>query len=159
MRMFLLSLVVLSTSAFSEGLQLQSTAFTRNGPIPEKYTCTGNNDIPPLSWQAIAGAKSYVLIVDDPDAPNGDMVHWLVFNIPGSVTQLSGTESYPMGSNGRGNNFYQGPCPNQGTHRYFFKMYALDTYLKLQSPNKQQLLKAMDTHILQQDTLMGTFSR
>lgn len=146
-------------------LQLTSDAFVSGQAIPAKYSCIGKNISPALAWtEPPAGTQSFALIVDDPDAPGQTWVHWVLFNIPADTRNLQ--ESFPaaspiaVGNNSSGSASYQGPCPPGGTHRYFFKLYALDTTLSL-SPGatKEQLLKAMESHILAQAELMGTFSK
>ena len=145
-------------------LTLTSDAFANGQSIPAKYSCVGKNISPALAWdEPPAGTKSFTLIVDDPDAPMGTWVHWVLFNIPASTRSLQeNTDSGAMsaGKNSSGNTRYDGPCPPSGTHRYFFKLYALDSTLSL-SPGatKEQVLKAMESHILAQGELMGTFSK
>ena len=150
-------------------LMLTSTAFQPGGSIPSKYACDGNDVSPPLAWSdAPAGTKSFALIADDPDAPMGTWVHWVVYNIPAGEQRL--LENIPKQerlSNGTAQGFtdfrhagYGGPCPPSGTHRYFFKLYALDVTLPLPSKaTKAQLLKAMDGHTLARAELMGTYQR
>jgi Raf kinase inhibitor-like YbhB/YbcL family protein len=145
-------------------LSLTSDAFANGQSIPVKYTCKGKNISPALAWtEPPAGTQSLALIMDDPDAPGGTWVHWVVFNIP------IGTNTFPedldvssiiVGKNSWGDMHYGGPCPPSGTHRYFFKLYALDSDLSL-SPGatKEQVLKAIDGHTLAQGELVGTFSR
>ena len=148
-------------------LQLTSDAFTNGQSIPAKYSCIGKNISPALAWtEPPAGTQSFALIVDDPDAPGRTWVHWVLFNIPTEVRSLqedfstTGTSAIIVGKNSSNATSYQGPCPPSGTHRYFFKLYALDMNLSLQSgATKEQLLKAMDGHILAQTELMGTFSK
>jgi len=146
-------------------LQLTSDAFVSGQAIPPKYSCVGKNISPSLTWtEPPAGTQSFALIVDDPDAPGQTWVHWVLFNIPSNTRNLqegfSADGSIAVGNNSSGNASYQGPCPPSGTHRYFFKLYALDTAISL-SPGatKDQLLNAMDGHILVQAELMGTFSK
>jgi hypothetical protein len=152
---------------------LTSPAFVHNGAIPPKYTCDGRDVSPPLSWQDVpAEAKSLLLIVDDPDAPDPaaprmTWVHWLLYNIPVSATGLD--EALPAsglpGSTLQGSNDWQrigygGPCPPIGRHRYFFKLYALDSLLPdLQQPGKVQLEAVMQGHVLAQAELVGTYQR
>lgn len=152
-------------------LKLTSTAFSQNGSIPSKYTCEGEDLSPALSWSgAPQGTKSFALIVDDPDAPDPKApkmvyVHWVLHNIPASATSLpenatkSGLPSGAVqGTNDWGKQQYGGPCPPIGRHRYFFKLYALDSELKnLSAPTKPDLLKAMEGHIIGQTELMGTY--
>lgn len=149
-------------------LTLTSNAFSVGQSIPSKYSCVGRNISPDLTWSgAPEHTKSYALIVDDPDAPMGTWVHWVAYNISPTMTSLpedAGT-ALPVGSIVQGNNSsgsakYSGPCPPSGTHRYFFKLYALDATLALPAgTTKADLLKAMDGHILAQGELMGTFSK
>jgi Raf kinase inhibitor-like YbhB/YbcL family protein len=145
-------------------LTLTSDAFATGQSIPAKYSCTGKNISPSLAWtEPPASTNSFALIVDDPDAPAGTWVHWVLYNIPANThtlpenTDMSGLS---VGKNSSGNMRYDGPCPPNGTHRYFFKLYALDSTLSL-SPgaSKEQVLNAMKGHILAQGELMGTFSK
>ena len=149
--------------------KIASTSFRNGDLIPAKYTCDGVNISPPLNWQAHPqGAKTFALINDDPDAPAGDWVHWIVYNIPAGTAELkeaaSSKKLLPAGSmegkNDFGKSAYGGPCPPSGTHRYFFKLNALDTALSFQgNPNKKMLLDAMKGHILAQATLIGKYKR
>lgn len=142
-------------------LEVTSTAFTEGGLIPAQYTCDGKNFNPPLDIENIpVEAKCLVLIMDDPDAPRGDWVHWLVWNIP--VThhigedQVNGVE----GLNDFQQQRYGGPCPPSGTHRYFFKVYALKTLLDLpDTTTRLQLEKAMSEHIIGFGELIGMYKR
>src|SRR6266498_5881692 len=112
-------------------LEITSNAFANGQSIPVKYSCKGNNISPDLAWnEPPAGTQSFALIVDDPDAPMGTWVHWVLFNIPASTRSLSeniDTSTISVGKNSSGNLRYDGPCPPSGTHRYFFKLYALDS--------------------------------
>jgi Raf kinase inhibitor-like YbhB/YbcL family protein len=145
-------------------LSVSSPAFDDDGDIPVKYTCDGENLSPPLSWSGVPeDAKSLVLIADDPDAPIGTFVHWILFDLsPGTDSLSEGTAS--AGTEGE-NSFrqlgYGGPCPPQGsTHRYFFKLYALDQSINLESgAAKDEVEEAMQGHILAQGELMGKFGR
>lgn len=145
-------------------LALKSDAFLNGQSIPAKYSCIGKNISPALTWSnPPAGTQSFALIVDDPDAPAGTWVHWVLFNIPSTTTSLEESadmSAVTVGKNSSGNMRYDGPCPPSGTHRYYFKLYALDSILDL-SPgaSKEQLLTAMKGHILAQGELMGTFSK
>jgi Raf kinase inhibitor-like YbhB/YbcL family protein len=144
-------------------LSLSSGAFSHNSMIPEAYTCDGENKVPDLTWSGMPeGTRSYALIVDDPDAPSKVWVHWIVYNIPASVNKLDARNSqqYPAGLNDFGKKNYGGPCPPSGIHRYHFTLYALDTELKLNgSPKKEQVLAAMEGHIVGKTTLVGTYER
>lgn len=143
---------------------LRSPAFKEGEAIPSKYTCDGENISPPLLFENTPqGTKSLVLIVDDPDAPSKTWVHWVVYNIPATTAEakegkaLSGSIE---GLNDFGDRSYGGPCPPSGTHRYFFKLYALDQLLSLkEGATKEQVEKAMQPHILAEAQLMGTYSR
>jgi Raf kinase inhibitor-like YbhB/YbcL family protein len=148
--------------------ELRSSAFQQNLSIPTKYTCDGANVSVPLSWRdAPPATKSFALIVDDPDAPSGIWVHWVLYDLPASSHALG--EAIPnQGTLGNGtkqgvNDFgkvgYAGPCPPRGpAHRYFFKLYALVRVTELKpSATKQQLLQAMKEHILAEVELVGTY--
>lgn len=142
---------------------LSSDAFKHGERIPKKYTCQGDNVSPPLSWDAVKEAKSYVLIVDDPDAPKGTVDHWVLFNIEPTIHRIFEGEppkGAVQGLNIQGQNKYKGPCPPTGTHRYFFKLYALNQKLDL-SPNvtKKDVEEAMKSHIINQTQLIGTYSK
>jgi hypothetical protein len=157
----------------SNPLSLTSDAFAHGQSIPAKYTCVGRNISPGLMWgEPPAGTQSFALIMDDPDAPIGTWVHWVLFNIPASARSLpedlavtgknspEGQGSPFTGRNSSGKIGYDGPCPPGGTHRYFFKLYALDEMLGLlPGADKGELLKGMEGHILAQGELMGTFSK
>jgi len=142
-------------------MTITSPAFKHQEEIPSRYTCQGNNINPPLVFANIpAGTKSFALIVDDPDAPMGTWVHWVVFNIPQATVTVA-EQSVPgvSGSNDFGNNDYGGPCPPSGTHRYFFKLYALDTMLPLSAgSSKAAAEKAMQSHVLGEAVLIGLCS-
>jgi len=170
---FLCSIVILSLSiipALSNGqekivkLEVSSTAFKENTSIPKKYTCDGKDINPPLTIENVPpGTKSLALIVDDPDAPMGIWVHWVLWNIDPKTREIK-ENSVPQGAiqgiNDFGKSSYGGPCPPSGTHRYFFKAYALDTVLNLpQNSRKADLEKAMKGHILGQGQLMGTYKK
>lgn len=150
-------------------MEIKSSAFKEGGMIPKKYTCDGKDVSPPLSWSNMPGGiKSFALIFDDPDAPMGTWVHWVVYNIPGNSNQLPEDVSHDKGlSDGtlQGTTDFQrtgygGPCPPSGIHRYYFKLYALDTTLNLQpGATKEELLTAMGGHVIEQAQLMGKYSR
>ena len=156
-------------------IDLTSTGFAHEAPIPPKYTCTGDaasslKDVSPaLAWgEPPAGTQSFALIMDDPDAPGGTWDHWILFNIPASARGLPesfpSNETHPDGSMGGKNSWgrtgYGGPCPPSGTHRYFFKLYALDEKLGISAgADKGELEKAMVGHILAQGELMGTYTK
>jgi Raf kinase inhibitor-like YbhB/YbcL family protein len=150
-------------------MQITSTAFIEGSMIPSKFTCDGWDISPPLEWKDIpAGTKSFALISDDPDAPMGTWVHWVVYNIPPTITGLGENvkpdKEFKNGMRQGNNNWpkigYGGPCPPSGTHRYFFKLYALDTMLDLKSgATKAQLLEATKGHVLAETQLMGKYKR
>ena len=145
-------------------LSLESPAFLPNTSIPKEYSCKGLDHSPALNWHgAPAGTQSFVLIVDDPDAPNGTWDHWVLFNIPATLSHLKTATDLPAGAicgiNSWGVQGYGGPCPPSGTHRYFFKLYALDSLLTVNSSaNKQDVLNAMQDHILDSSELIGLYS-
>ncbi len=147
-----------------DSLQLTSSAFAKGGAIPAKYTCDGEDVNPPLAIDRVpAGTKSLALIVDDPDAPVGLWVHWVLWNIHPQIRQIT-EKSVPAGAvqgkNSWGRTSYGGPCPPSGTHRYFFKLYALDTILKLGSgTTKAELERTMEGHVIGKGELMGTYRR
>jgi Raf kinase inhibitor-like YbhB/YbcL family protein len=150
-------------------ITITSSAFKEGGMIPAKYTCDGQNISPPLKWQQVPqDVKSFALISDDPDAPIGIWIHWVLWNIPaeanGLPENIPPTKELPDGSKqgitSTRTNGYHGPCPPSGTHRYYFKIYALDTMLDLpQTSAKQDLLEAMKGHILAEGSLMGKYQR
>jgi hypothetical protein len=150
-------------------MKLISTAFSEGRAIPKQYSCDGQDISPPLRWQDVpAGTETFVLIADDPDAPAGTWVHWVIYDIPERARELQ--ENYPKqevdsdGSKQGVNDFkkigYGGPCPPGGTHRYYFKLYALDTSLDAEAGlSKNEILKRMENHVLDEAQLMGTYSR
>lgn len=145
-----------------KNLMQLTSVFSNNQAIPNRFTCDGENINPELNISGVPKeAKSLSLITDDPDAPGGDFVHWVIWNIGAETTQIkenSLPEGAVAGKNDFGKNNYGGPCPPSGTHRYQFKIYALDTKLDLPaSAGKQELLAAMNGHILDQTTLVGTY--
>ena len=145
-------------------MKISSSAFESNQNIPVKYTCDGDNVNPPLEFKDVPPqAVSLVLIVDDPDAPAGTWAHWTVWNIDPATTSIAENSVPPKaiaGQTSAGQNTYGGPCPPSGAHRYFFKLYALDTKLSLSSFSlKADLEKAMENHILAQAELVGLYSR
>jgi Raf kinase inhibitor-like YbhB/YbcL family protein len=142
-------------------LTVSSPAFENNKLIPAKYTCDGDNVNPPLTIEGVPdGTKSLVLIVDDPDAPMGTWDHWIVWNIPPTSKIEESTVPGTEGVNDSRKHSYGGPCPPWGTHRYFFKVYALDTKLGLSpNSNKKDVEKAMQDHILAKGELVGLYRR
>lgn len=150
-------------------LELKSPAFIQGAEIPQKYTCEGDNISPPLSWKNFPpGTKSFAIVIDDPDVPDPKnpkrtWVHWVLYNIPAETTSLEeGIKQLPHGASFGINDSkkinYGGPCPPIGRHRYFHKLYALDTELKnLEKPTKTDLEKAMTGHVLEKTELVGTY--
>lgn len=145
-------------------MKIESTTFKNNEEIPSKYTCDGEDINPELVFKDVPEeAKSLALTMDDPDAPNGTWDHWVLWNISPKITNIS-QNSIPLGAtvglNTSGKNEYHGPCPPSGSHRYFFKLYALDTQITLkENSNKKDLLNTMEGHILAEAELMGKYKR
>ena len=144
-------------------MKITSFAFEHEGKIPSKYTCDGENISPPLQFVDLPKeAKSLALVMDDPDAPMGTFDHWVVWNIPPSTTSIEEGEEPEgvQGTTGFGRKGYGGPCPPRGEHRYFFKLYALDTKIDLpEGSSKKDLEKTIKGHVIEQAVLMGKFSR
>jgi Raf kinase inhibitor-like YbhB/YbcL family protein len=142
-------------------LTVTSTAFASKTSIPKKYTCEGENVNPPLTISGIPStAKSLVLIMEDPDAPMGTFDHWLVWNIKPTETIGENTTPGTEGKNGKEKTGYTGPCPPTGTHRYFFKVYALDDMLKLESgATKSVVERAMKKHVVAEGELVGLYKK
>lgn len=152
-------------------LVLKSPVFENGASIPSRFTCDGENMSPPISWSGVPdGTKSLALIADDPDVPkilkpDGVFDHWVLFNIPPETTEVTtGGTAGVSGGNGAGKNQYTGPCPppqyEPSEHRYFFRLYALDTMLALpEGASKEEVLAAMQGHIIAQAELMGRYKR
>lgn len=145
-------------------MRLTSTAFTEGGAIPSKYTSDGADVSPPLAWRGVPeGAQSLALIVDDPDAPRGTWVHWVLIDLPPTTTELAeAVERLPGGRTGLNDwkrAAWGGPAPPEGRHRYVFKLYALDRALGLARPTKQELEAAMAGHVLAEATLTGMYQK
>jgi hypothetical protein len=170
--------IFFTTAVLAEGeqkmpLTLQSPDFAHQGEIPKAFTCDGKDSSPALSWSGVPqNAKSLVLIVDDPDAPDPakpkmTWVHWVLYNIPPTVSELPRAiteKDLPAGTQQGKNDWkqtgYRGSCPPIGRHRYFHKLYALNIELPdLHQPNKSQLERAMEGHIIGQAELIGTYQR
>ena len=161
---------ILSTEALGkevrnmEKLTVRSATFSEGAAIAAKYTCDGDDVSPPLAIGATpAGTKSLALIMDDPDAPGGTWVHWVAWNIPPQTREIP-ENGMPAGAHQGHNNWkrngYGGPCPPSGTHRYYFRLYALDTTLTLApSATKADLERVMEGHVLAAGQLMGTYKR
>lgn len=177
LRLAALILSIYSAVSFSieqeSAMTLTSSAFAQQHSIPKAFTCDGSDVSPGLTWTHVPpNAKSLVLIVDDPDAPSPILpimtwVHWVLYNIPPAISELPeniSPEKLPKGTLEGKNNWnetgYKGPCPSFGRHRYFFKLYALDTTLPdLNQPDKAALEKAMSGHIIADTELIGTYKR
>ena len=163
------SAIVVAKGGKDMTMTIKSPAFEEGEGIPRKYTCDGNDISPPLEWGNIPkGTKSLALICDDPDAPVGTFVHWVLYDLPAGTTELSenlpADETLADGTKQGKNDFrrlgYGGPCPPGGTHRYYFKLYALDAETGLApGATKPELLKAMEGHVLAEGRLMGTYKR
>ena len=150
-------------------LDVTSSAFEGGGAIPARYTCDGLDISPPLSWSPVPnGTRSLALIAEDPDAPRGAFAHWVIYNLPPDTRRLPedvpNRQTLPggalQGMNGAGSIGYTGPCPPGGTHRYFFKVYALDTELDLGAgATREEVVSAMEGHVLAEGRLLGTYQR
>jgi Raf kinase inhibitor-like YbhB/YbcL family protein len=170
--MLVVAWTAMAVSTRGEGtMRIVSTAFSHEGAIPVLYTCEGKDVSPPLAWSDIPpGTKSLALIVDDPDAPDPEApkmtwVHWVLYNVPPTSNGLpESAKTLPSGTKEGVNDWkrtgYGGPCPPIGRHRYFHKLYALDTVLPdLRQPTKAKLEEAMKGHILSEAQLMGTYQK
>jgi len=154
---------IASLAAGGATMKITSSAFHEGANIPSKFTCDGSDTSPPLQIAGVpSGAKSLVLIVDDPDAPGGLFTHWLVWNIPpqtGSIAEGSAPQGV-QGANDFGKSGYRGPCPPPGTHRYSFKIFALDREMELRSGAKRsQVDAAMKGHVIAQGELVGRYAK
>jgi len=154
---------IASLAAGGATMKITSSAFHEGANIPSKFTCDGSDTSPPLQIAGVpSGAKSLVLIVDDPDAPGGLFTHWLVWNIPpqtGSIAEGSAPQGV-QGANDFGKSGYRGPCPPPGTHRYSFRIFALDRELELGSGAKRsQVDAAMKGHVIAHGELVGRYAR
>lgn len=160
-----LLLCMINSKNFAANFTLESTAFKPNSMIPVEYTCNGADQSPPLSWHdAPPNTKSFALVVEDPDAPNGVWTHWILFNIPPTVTKLDADSPIPEGASSSKNSWntinYRGPCPPIGIHRYFFKLYAMDKILNLEdNPNRDSVLQAMTGHVIGTSELVGLYQK
>lgn len=155
----------LGLEGFGSGrMRVSSPAFAQNGPIPASHTCDGGDVIPPFEIFGVPeGAKSLALVVDDPDAPIGTWTHWTLWNVAPTVTRIEEGRvpgDAAQGATSYGEAGYRGPCPPFGTHRYFFKLYALDAVLTLPpSTDPRALLSAMEPHVIDTAGLVGTYRR
>lgn len=155
---------VLPKSSTKSNMKITSSVFQNSSKIPFKYTCDGENVNPPLEFVDVpSSAKSLVLIVDDPDAPAGTFTHWVLYNMKpdvGGINEANLPGNVLAGKNSAGSTIYFGPCPPSGTHRYFFKLYAIDSALDLpQNANKQIVEEKMEGHIIDKAELIGLYSR
>jgi Raf kinase inhibitor-like YbhB/YbcL family protein len=165
---------ILPDNPKAETISLHSSAFAEGASIPKAYTCDGTGVSPPLDWSSTPGsARSLALIAEDPDAPGGTFTHWVLFNMPATTTKLaegipaeesvalsSGEQPAHQGKNGFGKVGYGGPCPPRGTHRYVFRLYALDAMIQsAQAGSREQLLGAMKGHVLAEGRLTGKYAR
>ena len=158
-----IALAIVSFASGEAKMKITSSAFQEDGSIPSKFTCDGGDTSPPLQIAEVpSGAKSLALVVDDPDAPSGLFTHWMVWNIsPQNNTIAEGsTPKGVQGTNDFGKSGYGGPCPPSGTHRYYFKIFALDRELESPAGTKRsQLDAAMKGHVVAQGELIGRYSR
>jgi len=151
-----------SSPTNTTSMKLTSTAFTDQASLPAQYTCDGEDVSPPLAWSDVPEkTQSFVLIVDDPDTAHGTWNHWLLYDIPADVRKIDEHRSAGIeGTTSMKTVGYHGACPPNGVHRYFFKLFALDTLLHiLPAANKVQIEKAMEGHIMGQAELMGKYQR
>lgn len=155
--------VTAKSSTSKTTMKISSAAFANNGKIPKKYTCDGTAVSPPLKISSVPkNTKSLALILDDPDAPKGTFTHWIIWGISPKKTQIVEGEKkgFVDGTNGVGKQGYFGPCPPSGVHRYVFKLFALDSQIDISTKSKkQELVAAMQNHIIQTATLVGKYSR
>ncbi|CBJ10768.1 putative phosphatidylethanolamine-binding protein [Legionella longbeachae NSW150] len=149
--------------SFARGFTLESPAFQKNSIIPTQYTCKGADQSPPLAWYNIPPkTQSLVLIVDDPDAEGGVWTHWILFNIPPTITKLDAGSPIPPGASTAKNSWgalgYRGPCPPVGAHSYHFKLYALNTVIDLgNNTSRDDLLNAIIGHVIESSDLVGIY--
>ncbi|HKB86083.1 MAG TPA: YbhB/YbcL family Raf kinase inhibitor-like protein [Ignavibacteriaceae bacterium] len=150
-------------------IEIGSRSFSEGEMIPSKFTCDGANISPQLNWNcSVEGVKTFTIIVEDPDASSGNFIHWIVYNIPSRVNSLmensTPSKNIPdevlMGTNDFGRIGYGGPCPPSGTHRYYFRIYGLNTAVHLDSgATRKEVLKKMEGHIIARGELMGKYGR
>ena len=152
--------------SFAQSLTLESSAFKMNSIIPDAYTCKAGDHSPPLNWNNVPpNTQSLAVIMDDPDSPSGIWTHWILFNIPPTLTQLDAGSAVPQGAatgiNSWGSTDYRGPCPPTGVaHTYYFKLYALDTVINLgNGTSRDILLNAMTGHVIGSAELTGLYQK
>ena len=160
-------MVVAAVTAGASNFTITSDAFETGAKVPILHSCDGKDISPPLTWMgAPDGTRAFAMIMDDPDAPGGTWVHWVIYNIPAEISSLpmgvptDGTlkNGAMQGSNSWNRTGYGGPCPPSGSHRYYFKLYALSDYLDLgPGVSKKEMIKAMEGKVLGQTELMGKF--
>jgi hypothetical protein len=167
-KLFFVSIILtvfVSSLRAQNKFKLSSAAFEHGKAIPAKYTCVGIDVLPAVNWSNVpTGVKSFAIIMDDPDAPMGTWVHWVIYNIPADLTQIKegGTTAEVKANDGLNSwetKGYNGPCPPNGAHTYIFKIYALDKVLDVSDMTKDKLLEAMKGHIIDQAQLDGTFEK
>jgi Raf kinase inhibitor-like YbhB/YbcL family protein len=148
----------------NQSINVTSSDFTSGGAIPQKYTCDGGGKPPALDWSGLpANTKSVAIVVDDPDAPQGTYVHWILYNVPPTQTSLAEGAAVPnnakQGKNSKGQTGWTAPCPPSGTHHYRFKVYALSDMLMLDKPSQDDLTNAMKGKVIGQGELVGTYAK
>lgn len=165
-QLFIFLTFFLTSIANAENLQIQSSAFTNNELIPDKFTCNGSNLSPELTWKNIpSNTKSLTLIMDDPDAPSGTWTHWVLFNLPPNINSIEENiktlvPEVSLGKNSWQKNAYGSPCPPSGTHHYIFTLYALDIpFTSDKLFNNTTFFKEMQDHILATATITGIYKR
>jgi Raf kinase inhibitor-like YbhB/YbcL family protein len=154
--------LLVSGAAQAQAITVSSPAFTNGGAIPSKYTCDGEGASPPIAWTGLpVGTKTVAVLVDDPDAPHGTFVHWIVFDVPATTTTLAegATAGNEQGRNTKGQMGWTPPCPPTGMHHYHFRVFALDAPLTLSQPTETDLARAMRGHLLAHGELVGTYQR
>ena len=159
----------MKTGEIKMKISLKSKVFENGELIPSKYTCDGANISPPLKWGTeIETVKTFAIIADEPDAPDGSLVHWILFNIPASINQLHEDvtpirnipEEILFGTNDFGHIGYNGPCPSKGIHKYQFKIYGLDSAVHLEAgATVKEIMKQMEGHIIAEGKLIGKYKR
>jgi Raf kinase inhibitor-like YbhB/YbcL family protein len=156
----MLLLLLAASMLHKTDVSLTSPVFTNQGDIPVKYSCEGEGVNPPLVIGEVPkGTKTLALLVDDPDAPKKTFDHWVVYNISPTNAIRENSKPGTEGKNGKGQIGYTGPCPPSGQHHYYFTVYALDTRLDLKAPTKDEVIKAMDGHILGSGVLIGLYQK
>lgn len=170
MRTLMIPLLLVAAPAIADSpnsqpatIQVTSSAFDDGGDIPGEFTCQGSNVSPPLRWSTVpAGTKSVAIMMDDPDAPKGGFLHWMVTSLPPTTHSLDGGATLPPGAvaskNGKGQTGYTGPCPPSGTHHYRFRVYALDRTLPRAPTSRADFAPMVRGHLLASGELVGTYT-